>query len=160
MRRWGKWFVWTAALGIAVCMAVVVFAGVQQMRRDVTAAAVSTGEELSAVERFRMLREQLRAMEKAQLNVLAHNSDADPELAAMARRQLLELCQREEQELTLEGVLSMRGWADPVVTVHADSVNVLLRAEAVTRQESAAIMELVCRETGVQSGNVKIIPMN
>ena len=160
MRQWGKWFAWVAALGILVCMAAVVFSGVRQMRQDVAASATAVGKELSAVERFRLLREQLRAMEKAQLNDVAHGSDTDPELAAMAQRQLVELCAREEQELTLEGVLSMRGWEDPVVTVHAGSVNVLLRAEAVTRQESAAILELVCRETGVQSGNVKIIPIN
>ena len=160
MRRWGKLLVGAAVMGLALCMAAVIFAGVSQMRRDVAAVSVSAGEELGAVERFRLLREQLRAMEKAQLNDVAHGSDTDPELAAMAQRQLVELCEREEQELTLEGVLLMRGFADPVVTVHSGSVNVLVRAEAVTRQQSAAILELVCRETGVQSGNVKIIPMN
>ena len=159
MQRWGKWFVGAAVVGIALCMAAVLFTGVKQMRRDVAAVSATVGEELGAVERFRLLREQLCAMEKAQLNDVAHGTDTDPELAAMAQRQLVELCAREEQELTLEGVLSMRGWEDPVVTVHAGSVNVLLRAQAVTRQESAAILELVCRETGVQSGNVKIIPM-
>ena len=132
------------------------------MRRDVAtsaAAAATSGEEISEVERFRQLREQLRAMEKVQLNDVAHGANTDPELAAMAQRQLVELCTREEQELTLEGVLALRGWKDPVVTVHAGSVNVLVRAQSVNRQESAAILELVCRETGVQSGNVKIIPM-
>ena len=161
MRRWGKWFAWAAAAGILLCLTAVMFAGVKQMRRDVAAsAAAHAGTELSEVARFKLLREQLRAMEKAQLNDVAHGADTDPELAAMAQRQLVELCMREEQELTLEGVLTLRGWEDPVVTVHADSVNVLLRADAVTRLESAAILELVCRETGVQSGNVKIIPMN
>ena len=162
MRRWGKWLAGAAAVGLALCLGTALFAGVGQMRRDVTAAAVADAgvEEMSEVERFRLLREQLRAMEKAQLNDVAHGANTDPELAAMAQRQLLELCEREEQEITLEGVLALRGWEDPVVTVHADSVNVLLKAQAVTRQESAAILELVCRETGVKSGNVKIIPMD
>ena len=160
MRQWGKWLIGAAFVGLALCMAVVLFVGVRQMRRDIAPAMSEAVEELSAVERFRTLRQQLRAMEKAQLNDVAHGSNTDPELAAMAQRQLVALCEREEQELTLEGVLSMRGWEDPVVTVHADSVNVLLYTEAVTRQESAAILELVCRETGVQSSNVKIIPMD
>ena len=162
MRQWGKWLIGAAFVLLALCMAAVLFAGVRQMRRDVaaTAAVAAEGNEMSEVARFRLLREQLRAMEKAQLNDVAHGSNTDPELAAMAQRQLLALCEREEQELTLEGVLALRGWDDPVVTVHADSVNVLVKAQAVTRQESAAILELVCRETGVQSGNVKIIPMN
>ena len=162
MRRWGKWLAGAAIVGLALCLAAVLFVGVGQMRRDVTVAAVADAgvEEMSEVERFRLLREQLRAMEKAQLNDVAHGANTDPELASMAQKQLLALCEREEQELTLEGVLALRGWEDPVVTVHADSVNVLLKAQAVTRQESAAILELVCRETGVKSGNVKIIPMD
>ena len=162
MRRWGKWLAGAAAVGVAACLAAVLFTGIGQMRRDVivAASAGANGEEMSEVERFRLLREQLRAMEKAQLNDVAHGANTDPELAAMAQRQLLALCEREEQELTLEGVLTLRGWEDPVVTVHADSVNVLLKAQAVTRQECAVILELVCRETGVKSGNVKIIPID
>ena len=159
MRRLGKWCYAAAFAGLALCLAAVLFTGVKQMRSDVAVTSAAVVETPGEVERFRQLREQLRAMEKAQLNDVAHGADTDPELAAMAQRQLVELCAREEQELTLEGVLALRGWEDPVVTVHAGSVNVLVRAQAVNRQESAAILELVCRETGVQSGNVKIIPM-
>ena len=161
MQRIVKNLTWMALAALALCMAAVIFAGVRQMRADVAEAPASAQvQEQSAVERFRTLREQLRAMEKAQLNDVAHGADTDAELREMAQRQLLELCAREEQELTLEGVLELRGYSEPVVTVHADSVNVLIRAEVITRQESAAILELVCRETGAQAGNVKIIPVN
>ena len=161
MQRIVKNLTWMALAALALCMAAVIFAGVRQMRADVAEAPASAQvQEQSAVERFRTLREQLRAMEKAQLNDVAHGVDTDAELREMAQRQLLELCAREEQELTLEGVLELRGYSEPVVTVHADSVNVLIQAEVITRQESAAILELVCRETGEQAGNVKIIPVN
>lgn len=161
MSRWGKWLTGAALAALALCMAAGICAGVRLMRADVEAAAQARADapQQSEAERFRTVREQLRALAKAQLNDVAHGADSDPELAAMAQRQLLELCAREEQELTLEGVLAMRGWEEPVVTVHADSVNVLLRADVITAAESAAILELVCRETGVQSGNVKIIPV-
>lgn len=161
MQRIVKNLTWMALAALALCMAAVIFAGVRQMRADVAEAPASAQvQEQSAVERFRTLREQLRAMEKAQLNDVAHGVDTDAELREMAQRQLMELCAREEQELTLEGVLELRGYSEPVVTVHADSVNVLIQAEVITRQESAAILELVCRETGAQAGNVKIIPVN
>ena len=113
-----------------------------------------------AVATFRTEREQLRAMQKAQLNEIVHDDATEAEIAALAQRQLMELCSREEHELTLEGLLTLRGFDDPVVTVQSDSVNVLLRAELVTQQECSVILDLVCRETGVQSGNVKIIPIN
>lgn len=147
---------------LAVCMVLVVLDGLNGMRESIEAASsnASGGSEMNQVSAFKTLRQQIRAMEKAQLNDVAHSANAEPELVEMAQRQLLELCEREEQELTLEGVLSMRGYDEPVVTVHSDSVNVLIRAETVTRQESSTILELVCRETGVQGGNVKIIPIN
>jgi len=109
---------------------------------------------------YKTLRQQIRSMERAQLNDIVHGEGTDPEIVEMAQRSLLELCERDEHELTLEGVLAMRGFDNPVVTVHRDSVNVLIQKEIVTQQESSIILELVCRETGVQSGNVKIIPIN
>ena len=57
-------------------------------------------------------------------------------------------------------MLSARGYETPVVTVHSDSVNVIVRASELTRQQAGVILELVTRETGVTGGNVKIIPIN
>ena len=127
---------------------------------DMPVAPVNAAVQEDAVTAFRTEREQLRAMQKAQLNEIVHGDGTEAEIAALAQRQLMELCSREEHELTLEGLLTLRGFDDPVVTVQSDSVNVLLRAELVTQQECSVILDLVCRETGVQSGNVKIIPIN
>lgn len=162
MRRKGRNLFWMALACLALCLGLVIYAGLEKMQKNQAAVSIAAQNqaEMDPVTRFRTLREQLRAMEKAQLNQVAYSGETDAELAAMAQRQLLELMQREEQEVTLEGVLAMRGYAEPVVTVHQDSVNVLLCQEVITQQESAAILELVCRETGVQSGNVKIIPIN
>lgn len=161
MRRISRGLKWMAAAVLAACMVLVFLDGMRGMQENIeTAANIPAEERIDSVDAFKTLRQQLRAMEKAQLNDVAHGEDGTSEVAQMARRQLVELCEREEQELTLEGVLSLRGYENPVVTVHADSVNVLLQTEAVGRQESSTILELVCRETGVQSGNVKIIPIN
>ena len=88
MRRIVKNLTWMALAALALCMAVVIYAGVRQMRADVaaTSANAQARQEVSAVERFRTLREQLRAMEKAQLNDVAHGADTDAELKAMAQR--------------------------------------------------------------------------
>ena len=159
MGRLGKRLTAAALAALALCMVGVIALGVQMMREDAAAVSIAPETGMSEAQRFRTVREQLRSAMKAQLNDVAHGADSDAELAAMAQKQLVELCAREEQELTLEGVLALRGWEDPIVTVHADSVNVLLQTDVVTSAESAAILELVCRETGAQSGNVKIIPI-
>ena len=78
----------------------------------------------------------------------------------MAQARLLERLDDQEKETTIEGVLRARGFKDAIATVHRDSVNILVRAESLSRQETAVILELVVRETGISGGNVKIIPIN
>ena len=112
------------------------------------------------LEAFRLEREQLRSMQTAQLNDIIHDGETDGQTRALAQRTLIDLLAWAEQETTIEGVLRARGYADCAVTVHEDTANVLVRAEALTRQETAVILELVLRETDVDSGNVKIIPIN
>lgn len=121
--------------------------------------SVEEGSE-DPIAKFRTEREQLRAMQKSQLNEIIHGGSADAEIVGMAQRRLIELCASEETESTIEGVLRLRGYEDCVATVHASSVNVLVRSELLTLQDSSLILELVCRESGAQSGNVKIIPIN
>lgn len=112
------------------------------------------------IDEFRTERQKLRAMQKAQLSDIAHDAEAEDETRDLARRQLLEFCSNEEKEMTIEGILAARGFSNPVVTVHSGSVNVLLRTEILTRQQSAVILDLVSRETGAMSGDIKIIPIN
>lgn len=124
------------------------------------AAPVMQLQEEAPIESFRRERQQLRAMQRAQLNEIIHDARTETDIRGAAQRQLLEMNEAESAETTLEGVIRMRGWEDCVVTVQPDSVNVLVQAELITRQESSLLMELVCRETGAQSGAVKIIPIN
>ncbi len=128
------------------------------------ASQVLTGTYAQAVqadplERFRLEREQVRKVEVAQLNALIADDGADKDLRDGARRQLLNLTAHMEQEVTLEGVLTARGFEGALATVHSDSVNVLVKAASLTRAESAAILELTLRETGQKGENIKIIPV-
>lgn len=148
-----------ACIACAVAMgAALWWMGYNSAEVPVAANAVAAQEE-DALAAFRTEREQLRAMQKAQLNEIVHDDASEAEIAALAQRRLMELCSREEHERMLEGLLTLRGFDDPVVTVQSESVNVLLRKEVVTQQECSVILDLVCRETGVLSGNVKIIPI-
>ena len=83
----------------------------------------------------------------------------EKDIIAMAQRQLVKICDSEEMENTLEGILRLRGYEDCVVTVHNDCVNVMVLTDIITQQDSSLILDHVCRESGVLSGNVKIIPI-
>ena len=122
--------------------------------------AMETAAALDPIEQFRTERQQLRQMQMDQLNEIVYGGSADTEMIGMAQRRQLELMEWSELELTLEGVLRLREFEDVLVTVHTDSVNVMVRADALTREQTAVILELVMRETGISGGNVKIIPIN
>lgn len=102
-------------------------------------------------------RAQVRQLESSVLSTMAADEEADAGTRARARSELLALASRMEAETTVEGVLRMRGFEDAVVTVSANSVNVVVRADALSQAESAAILELVTRETGQSGANVKIM---
>lgn len=123
-------------------------------------APAASGPSADSIEQFRTEREQLRQMQLSQLNEIVYGEGTTEALAAQARQRQLELMAWAEQEQTIENVLRARGFTDALVTVHTSSVNVLVRADALTREQSAVILELVMRETGVSGGNVKIIPVN
>jgi len=160
LQRSRKCFFIISGIVLATLMAAVVFLGVRSMNETLLAVSSEAPAYEDPSQAFRIARQQLRSMQKAQLNEVAHGGDADAELAAMAQRQLLDLCKREEQELNLEGMLSMRGYQNPIVMVQQNSVNVLIEAEIITQQDSSLILDMICRETGMESGNVKIIPIN
>lgn len=130
-----------------------------ELSQPVVSAGVAEPAAGDPLEQFRTERQQLRQRQIAQLNELIYGG-GDAQTAALAKSRLLELMQWSEQETTLEGLLRLRQFADALVTVHTNSVNVMVRADGLNRQECAVILDLVMRETGISGGNVKIIPIN
>lgn len=147
--------------GMALSAAAGFFAG-RSMQGTLPAesAAVVSEAPVDEIAAFRTERQQLRQMQISQLNEMIHAENPDPEIVSTAQKRQLELMDWSEKEVTLENILQLRGFQDAVVTVHRDSVNVILREDAISRQEAAVILELTAQETGISGGNVKIIPIN
>ena len=153
------------ACAVAAALALGALAGYALGRRTASEAQTAlapaaSGPSADSIEQFRTEREQLRQMQLSQLNEIVYAENSSDEIVTRARARQMELMEWAEQEQTLEGVLSVRGFEDVLATVHGDSVNVLVRTDALTREQTAVILELVMRETGVSGGNVKIIPVN
>ena len=160
MNKWAKRLI-GAALALAALAAdsliSIRLAGGASLRA--VSASSHTEDPQDALSAFRLEREQLRARSQAQLNEVIYSDAGGDDAPAQARRQLMDMLDRAEKETTIEGVLRARGFEDAVATVGANSANVLVRREALTQRESAVILELVMRETGLTGGNVKIIPV-
>ena len=108
---------------------------------------------------FRLEREQLRARQEAQLNDIIHDEGADGEIRDQARRALMDMLEHARSENAIEGILQGRGFEDALASVSASAANVLIRTEALNHAQSAVILDLVMRQTGLTGGNVKIIPV-
>jgi len=116
-------------------------------------------EPVDSIARFRGERERVRQVEVEQLNALIQDASAGQQIRDAAREKLIRLTEWMEQEATVEGVLRAMGFQDPLVTVHQDSVNVLVRTRVLTQPDAAKILSLAARETGESSGNIKVIPV-
>jgi len=121
--------------------------------------AVPAAAPAAAMWEFLGDRDALRAAELEELAAVARAPETTEEIRAMAQRRMMDLRAWMEREATVEAVLSARGFSPALVTIHADSANVLLASERVDQAEAAVILELVSRETGIAGGNIKIIPV-
>lgn len=151
-----------APLLCAAAAVALALAGYEVGRRSclrVEAEPVYSSVERDPMADFRLEREQLRARQESQLNDIIHSGQSDGEIVTRAQEQLLELLAATDMETTLEGLLLSRGFGDVLVSIRGGSANVLVRSEAMTQRETAVILELVMRQTGLTGGNVKIIPV-
>ena len=161
MKKAVKWAVLAVAL-VALLAADALIARAWTLKvidKGVEAAAPATLTTVDPLDQFRLERDQLRARQVAQLNDIIYSEKSDAQTVARAQAQLLSLMERQDAEVTLEGLLQGRGFEGALVSVGERSANVLLRREAVTQRESAVILDLVMRQTGLTGGNVKIIPV-
>lgn len=146
---------------IGLCFAVMgpLFFPEQQGVQTVTTAAEPSAAPVDPVLAFQEERSEVRERELQELRKIIDDPASESQLRSDAGERMMQLMRWTELEATLEGVLRVRGYQDAVVTVHQDSANVLIRRDSLTRQESAQVLELVSRETGLMGGNIKIIPV-
>ena len=121
------------------------------------AVAAEAADPLTA---YRTRREQLNQRQRAELNDIIHDPDTDAAALDLAQRRLMTLQAAETDATQIEAVLKARGFEDAVAMIGPGAVTILIRAEALTRAQTAVILDLVLRQTGVSGGNVKIIPIN
>ncbi|MHB1315567.1 MAG: SpoIIIAH-like family protein [Christensenellales bacterium] len=119
-----------------------------------------TGSSLGFFESFRLERDETRIKETEYIDAIINHEETDAETLKDAQQQKLDLATAMEKELTIEGLIKAKGFEDAVVTLHAGSVNVIVDAEQLSSQQVAQILDIVQRESGEKSENIKIMPKN
>ena len=171
IRRCGKWLnkrVLTAA-GLCLLLAAAVATNIL-VNRSRDDAKESPSRETSAVTQvsaqtkqsdanffaaYREERDSVRTQELAYLDAIV-SQGADTETLSDAQKQKLELVNAMETELTVENLVRAKGFSDVIVSIHQDSINVVVGADKLNDEQVAQILDIVLRETGKNAENVKI----
>ena len=148
---------WASLLLALIAAYMLVSSKVEERGEVRTASRVY--EPVDSIARFRDERQRMREAAFKEIEALISDDSAGQAIKDKARERALKLSEWMEQEVTIEGILRAQGYEDPLVTVHADSVNVLIRKASLTQSDAAKILSLAARETGQTGGNIKVIPV-
>lgn len=120
------------------------------------AVMVSTTISGNFANNAKLVREQRRAQSKETLMAIINNELLSDEQKRGAVESLVALTTIAEKENAAELLLEAKGFADPVVNIVENEVDVVINASSVTDQQVAQIEDIVTRKTGFEPENIKI----
>ena len=120
------------------------------------AVMVSTTLNGSFTTNARLVREQRRAQSKETLMGIIDNEALSEEQKQSAVETLVNLTSIAEKENAAELLLEAKGFADPIVNISENEVDVVINAVSVTDQQIAQIEDIVTRKTGFEVENITI----
>lgn len=105
-------------------------------------------------------REQIRAKNKETLTEIINNVNVDDAAKEAAVQEMLALTTTAEKENAAETLLMAKGFADPVVSITAGKVDVVINATSITDPQRAQIEDIVKRKAEVGAENIVITLLN
>ena len=120
------------------------------------AVMVSTVLQGNFTTNARLVREQRRAQSKETLMAVIDNASLSEEQKQDAVETLVNLTTIAEKENAAELLLEAKGFADPIVNISENEVDVVINATSVTDQQIAQIEDIVTRKTGYEVENITI----
>ena len=118
--------------------------GLENPGEAVLTSVMSVTDYIASVQ---LNREQVRAKNKESLMSIINSTGIEEAAKQQAIQDMLALTETAEKENAAETLLMARGFADPVVSVSADQVDVVINASSITDQERAQIEDIVKRKT-------------
>ena len=120
------------------------------------AVMVSTPLQGNFTSNAKLVREQRRAQSKETLMQIIDNSSLSDEQKQIAVETLVNLTNIAEKENAAELLLEAKGFADPIVNIVDNEVDVVINAASVTDRQIAQIEDIVTRKTGFEPKDITI----
>lgn len=127
---------------------------------DVPGEAVFTSTTgVSTLESANLLKEQTRAKNKDTLLEIINSTTVSEESKQVAVNSMIEMTDLAEKECATEILLEAKGFADVVVSISGESVDVMVGMSELSDAQRAQIEDIVARKTGVKPEKIIISPI-
>lgn len=107
----------------------------------------------------RSLRETAYDKDVAALEALLASGAADTATQAQAAAHLEELIAAHQSELAVEALLQQAGYEGCMVVINGSAVTVLIPAQQLNTQNSAAVLSLCAAHANVGADSIRLMPM-
>lgn len=134
-------------------------AKVTETPSDPGTAVLANSTEVGAVAQARLTREQTRAKNREVLEEIVNNTALGEGQKQDAVQKMITLTEYAEKESAAEILLEAKGFADAVVSMQEDAVDVVIYASELTDVQRAQIEDIVKRKTGMEGENIVITPV-
>lgn len=109
---------------------------------------------------MKMTREKQRNELAISLNEMINNPSTSEETRKEASDMKLRLVKDQETELSIENLLSTKGFEDALVYISEGNVNVVVNEDKLEKADAAKIFDLVAEQAGVKYENIKLMNNN
>jgi len=123
-------------------------------------AVLTNAEASSIVAEAKVMREQVRARNRETLLGIIDNENLSDEQKQDAINQMIAMTEIAEREVTVETMLAAKGFAEVVVSLTADSADIVVNSADLTDVARAQITDIVTRKGGVAPENIVITPIH
>lgn len=123
-------------------------------------AVLTSGETSAVVAEAKVTREQVRAKNKESLLEIIDNESLSEEQKQDAVNQMVAMTDLAEKEAAAETLLASKGFDEVVISLTADTADVVVNAADLSDANRAQIEDIVTRKTGVAAQNIVITPVN
>ena len=123
-------------------------------------AVLTSGNASAVVAEAKVTREQVRAKNKEDLLSIIDNQNLSDEQKQDAVNQMVQMTDLAEKEAAAETLLASKGFDEAVVSLTADSADVVVNASELSDANRAQIEDIITRKTGIAAQNIVITPIN
>lgn len=123
-------------------------------------AVLTSGDASAMVAEAKVTREQVRAKNKEDLLSIIDNQNLSDEQKQDAVNQMVQMTDLAEKEAAAETLLASKGFDEAVVSLTADSADVVVNASELSDANRAQIEDIITRKTGIAAQNIVITPIN